>query len=42
MIDGRVIGNGEVGPITRRIQNAYKTLTAELGVPIPTHADVEG
>ncbi|CAL9136975.1 unnamed protein product [Musa textilis] len=42
MIDGRVIGNGEVGPITRRIQNAYKTLTTELGVPIPTHADAEG
>ncbi|WOK95973.1 branched-chain-amino-acid aminotransferase-like protein 1 [Canna indica] len=38
MIDGRVIGNGEVGPVTRRIQNAYKALTAELGVPIPVPA----
>ncbi|XP_077217724.1 branched-chain-amino-acid aminotransferase-like protein 1 isoform X2 [Tasmannia lanceolata] len=37
MIDGRVIGNGEVGPVTRRLQNAYKILTAELGEPIPTY-----
>nr|CAD1833664.1 unnamed protein product [Ananas comosus var. bracteatus] len=35
MIDGRVIGNGEVGPVTRQIQSAYKALTAESGLPIP-------
>ncbi|MQL72406.1 hypothetical protein Taro_004738 [Colocasia esculenta] len=35
MIDGRVIGDGQVGPITKRVQNAYKLLTAESGVPIP-------
>ncbi|KAG1331743.1 branched-chain-amino-acid aminotransferase-like protein 2 [Cocos nucifera] len=34
-IDGRTIGNGEVGPVTRRIQDAYRVLTAESGVPIP-------
>ncbi|KAJ4969312.1 hypothetical protein NE237_016013 [Protea cynaroides] len=37
MIDGRVIGNGEVGPVTRRIQNVYKKLAQELGEPIPTY-----
>lgn len=39
VIDGRVIGNGEVGPVTRQIQSAYKALTAESGVliPIPTN-----
>ncbi|KAL0927897.1 hypothetical protein M5K25_002120 [Dendrobium thyrsiflorum] len=38
MIDGRVVGNGEVGPVTRRIQNAYRTLTAESGEPIPLNS----
>ncbi|KAI3927819.1 hypothetical protein MKW98_023420 [Papaver atlanticum] len=37
MIDGRVVGNGKVGPITRQVQNAYKNMTAELGVPIPMY-----
>ena len=36
-VDGRVIGNGEVGAITRRLQAAYKNLTEEAGVPIPTY-----
>ncbi|ONK62867.1 uncharacterized protein A4U43_C07F8960 [Asparagus officinalis] len=40
MIDGRVIGNGEVGPITRRIQNAYKVLTDSSGIPIPKPVEV--
>ena len=39
MIDGRVIGTGEVGPITKQIQNAYKVLTTEIGVPIPKHVE---
>ncbi|XP_039141448.1 branched-chain-amino-acid aminotransferase-like protein 2 [Dioscorea cayenensis subsp. rotundata] len=39
MIDGRVIGTGEVGPITKQIQNAYKVLTTETGVPIPKHVE---
>lgn len=36
-IDGRIIGNGQVGPVTLRVQNAYKKLTEESGVPIPTY-----
>ncbi|KAA8536896.1 hypothetical protein F0562_029374 [Nyssa sinensis] len=36
-IDGRVIGDGRVGLVTRRLQNAYKKLTEESGVPIPTY-----
>ncbi|XP_057963387.1 branched-chain-amino-acid aminotransferase-like protein 1 isoform X2 [Malania oleifera] len=35
-IDGRVVGNGKVGTVTHRLQNAYKVLAAESGVPIPT------
>ncbi|KAK6915543.1 hypothetical protein RJ641_020660, partial [Dillenia turbinata] len=35
-IDGRVIGDGKVGPITKQLQNAYKKLTQESGVPIPS------
>ncbi|KAK1584166.1 hypothetical protein Q3G72_030457 [Acer saccharum] len=34
-IDGRIIGDGKVGPVTRRLQNAYKILTKDAGVPIP-------
>ncbi|KAI3448761.1 hypothetical protein Pfo_005426 [Paulownia fortunei] len=36
-IDGRTIGDGSVGPVTRRLQNAYKELSVESGVPIPTY-----
>ncbi|KAH6814839.1 D-aminoacid aminotransferase-like PLP-dependent enzymes superfamily protein [Perilla frutescens var. frutescens] len=36
-IDGRVIGDGKVGPVTRSLQDAHRKLTAELGVPIPTY-----
>ncbi|PPR95997.1 hypothetical protein GOBAR_AA24667 [Gossypium barbadense] len=36
-INGRITGNGKVGPVTRRLQNAYKRLTEESGVPIPTN-----
>ncbi|CAA3000293.1 branched-chain-amino-acid aminotransferase 1 [Olea europaea subsp. europaea] len=36
-IDGRTIGDGSVGPVTRRLQSALKKLTAESGVPIPTY-----
>ncbi|XP_073141850.1 branched-chain-amino-acid aminotransferase-like protein 1 [Henckelia pumila] len=36
-IDGRTVGDGEVGPVTQRLQNAYKKLTADSGVPIPTY-----
>lgn len=35
MIDGREIGDGKIGPVTRQIQKAYKILTAGQGVPIP-------
>ncbi|KAL6324218.1 hypothetical protein AAG906_006490 [Vitis piasezkii] len=34
-IDGRPVGDGQVGPVTRHLQNAYKKLTEESGVPIP-------
>ncbi|WVY95198.1 hypothetical protein V8G54_034286 [Vigna mungo] len=36
-VDGRIIGNGEVGAITRRLQAAYKKLTEGSGIPIPTY-----
>ncbi|KAL6514889.1 hypothetical protein OROGR_020468 [Orobanche gracilis] len=36
-IDGRVVGDGRVGPVTRILQNAYKELTTGSGVPIPTY-----
>lgn len=36
-IDGRIIGDGQVGPVTQRLQDAYKKLTEESGVPIPAH-----
>ncbi|KAL8261148.1 hypothetical protein R6Q59_025197 [Mikania micrantha] len=36
-IDGRAIGDGMVGPITKRLQNSFAKLTEELGVPIPTY-----
>ncbi|XP_044955773.1 branched-chain-amino-acid aminotransferase-like protein 1 isoform X2 [Hordeum vulgare subsp. vulgare] len=39
MIDGREIGDAKIGPVTRQIQNAYKVLTAGLGVPIPRNAE---
>ncbi|XP_006651399.2 branched-chain-amino-acid aminotransferase-like protein 1 [Oryza brachyantha] len=39
MIDGREIGDGKIGPVTRQIQNAYKVLTAGSGVPIPRNAE---
>lgn len=34
MIDGRVIGDGQVGIVTKRLQGAYTKLTSESGVPI--------
>jgi protein-lysine N-methyltransferase EEF2KMT len=39
MIDGREIGDGKIGPVTRQIQNAYKVVTASQGVAIPRNAD---
>jgi branched-subunit amino acid aminotransferase/4-amino-4-deoxychorismate lyase len=39
MIDGREIGDGKIGPVTRQIQKAYKILTAGQGVPIPRNDD---
>ncbi|KAI4369405.1 hypothetical protein MLD38_017847 [Melastoma candidum] len=38
-IDGRIIGDGKVGPVTRQLQAAYKKLTDTSGVPIPTFDD---
>ncbi|CAN6575620.1 unnamed protein product [Malus baccata var. baccata] len=38
-IDGREVGDGKVGPVTRRLQIAYKELTAASGVPIPTYQE---
>ncbi|XP_061349478.1 branched-chain-amino-acid aminotransferase-like protein 2 [Gastrolobium bilobum] len=36
-VDGRTIGNGEVGPITRKLQAAYKKLAEQSGVPIQNY-----
>ncbi|XP_063941348.1 branched-chain-amino-acid aminotransferase-like protein 1 isoform X2 [Daucus carota subsp. sativus] len=38
-IDGRIIGAGFVGPVTKRLQNAYRDLASDLGVPIPTYQE---
>ena len=40
-IDGRIIGDGQVGPVTKKLQQAYGRLTAEAGVPIPTYQSSE-
>lgn len=34
MIDGRTIGNGRPGPVTRQLMSAFKTATAQSGTPI--------
>jgi branched-subunit amino acid aminotransferase/4-amino-4-deoxychorismate lyase len=34
-IDGRTIGSGKIGDLTKRIQGFYASLTQESGVPIP-------
>lgn len=34
-IDGRVIGDGFVGPIVKMIQEAYRKLTETEGYPLP-------
>jgi branched-subunit amino acid aminotransferase/4-amino-4-deoxychorismate lyase len=34
-IDGRVIGDGSVGPITKQLQGYYAEATETEGVPIP-------
>jgi branched-chain amino acid aminotransferase len=33
-IDGRVIGNGKPGPVTKRLVEKYKALTNSSGEPI--------
>lgn len=35
-IDGRIIGDGARGPITERLQKAFRLLTEEEGEPIQT------
>jgi len=35
-VDGRPIGNGRVGPVTRRLSELYERETATAGVPIVT------
>ena len=34
--DGRVIGDGEVGPMTRRLQGLHREYAWETGEPLPT------
>jgi branched-subunit amino acid aminotransferase/4-amino-4-deoxychorismate lyase len=34
-VDGRTIGDGAAGPLTRRLQNLYHEHTAEEGEPLP-------
>ncbi|XP_065854646.1 branched-chain-amino-acid aminotransferase-like protein 1 [Euphorbia lathyris] len=36
-IDARLIGDGKVGKVTQRLQVAYKKVTANSGVPIPSN-----
>ncbi|CAI8603420.1 unnamed protein product [Vicia faba] len=33
-VDGRTIGDGKVGPVTKKLQASFKKLTEESGVPI--------
>jgi branched-chain amino acid aminotransferase len=35
-LDGRKIGDGSPGPLTRRLQEHFRTATQQLGSPIPT------
>ncbi|KAE8702658.1 hypothetical protein F3Y22_tig00110482pilonHSYRG00584 [Hibiscus syriacus] len=37
-IDGHIIGDGKVEPVTRRLQNAYKILKEDSGVAIQTNS----
>lgn len=39
-VDGRVIGDGRVGPVTQQLQTAYRKLTEDSGVPIPTYHNI--
>ncbi len=34
-LDGRRIGEGEAGPVTRRLQGSYRERTAREGEPLP-------
>lgn len=34
-VDGRVIGDGTAGPVTRRLQQLYAECTSSLGEPLP-------
>lgn len=38
-IDGRVIGDGKVGQVTKKLQEHYAELTENEGVPIPISSD---
>lgn len=38
-VDGRMVGDGRIGPVTQRMQKAYMKFTAESGVPIPTYQE---
>jgi branched-chain amino acid aminotransferase len=39
-VDGRPIGTGEIGPITRRFMKAYHRLVQSSGTPIPAETPV--
>jgi branched-chain amino acid aminotransferase len=41
-VDGRTIGSGEIGPISRRIVDAYARLVRSTGTPIPTKDNPAG
>jgi branched-subunit amino acid aminotransferase/4-amino-4-deoxychorismate lyase len=34
-IDGRKVGDGDIGPMTRKLQQLYSTRTAREGTPLP-------
>lgn len=38
-VDGRTIGDGKVGPVTKKLQASFKKLTEESGVPIQNYLE---
>ena len=34
--DGRIIGDGSVGPMTRRLQSLHREFAYETGTPLPS------
>ena len=41
-VDGRAIGPGTAGPVTRRLQSLYRERTASMGTPLPDFPSAPG